>query len=344
MQAQRQEQEKNKLDACLAGWRERIPNFIKALLIFVLFVFVAAGLVTVWHKKSPELARFIGYLIGGGLLIFQVYISNRRVAAAEETAKSMQKTVELTEKGNIAERFKNAIEHLGNESASIRLGGIYALHHLAQEVEEYRKRVLEILCAHIRETTTQDGYKPRIILSTVLELPSIEIQSILRLLFVEDRYGKVYGKFVADLTSANLQGARLSNANLESARLPVANLQGAALDNANLESARLPRANLQEAVLAGANLQGAALSFTNLQEADLHSANLQGADLSFANFELTLLEDANLQGADLSMAKNLSVDQLLEAETLYKAQLPDKMQEEIKQQKPELLEKPEDKK
>ena len=89
----------------------------------------------------------LGYLIGGVLLIWQISVAGRRATAAEKTA-------ELTEKGNIAERFKNAIEHLGNDSASVRLGGVYALHHIAQEVEDYRKRVFEILCAHIRETTT----------------------------------------------------------------------------------------------------------------------------------------------------------------------------------------------
>ena len=55
----------------------------------------------------------------------QIFAFNRRAAAAEETAKAMQKTAELTERGNIAERFKNAIEHLGNDSASVRLGGAF---------------------------------------------------------------------------------------------------------------------------------------------------------------------------------------------------------------------------
>ena len=37
------------------------------------------------------------------------------------------------------------------------LGGIYMLHHIAQEVEDYRKRVFEILCAHIRGNNNTDG-------------------------------------------------------------------------------------------------------------------------------------------------------------------------------------------
>ena len=111
-------------------------------------------LIYLWNYVSPEFAKFVGYLIGGVLAVWQVVASNRRATAAEKTAESM-------EKGNVAERFKNAIEHLGHESVSVRLGGIYALHHIAQEEENYRKRVFEILCAHIRETTVDESYKQR---------------------------------------------------------------------------------------------------------------------------------------------------------------------------------------
>ena len=44
-----------------------------------------------------KLAEFLGYLIGGVLLIWQISVVGRRAAAAEETAKAMQKTAELTE-------------------------------------------------------------------------------------------------------------------------------------------------------------------------------------------------------------------------------------------------------
>ena len=78
-----------KLNACIKRWET--PIFI------ALFIFVVAILVVVWHYHSPEFAKFLGYLIGGGLLILQIFAFNRRAAAAEETAKAMQKTAELTE-------------------------------------------------------------------------------------------------------------------------------------------------------------------------------------------------------------------------------------------------------
>ena len=58
----------------------------------------------------------------------------------------------------------------------------YIISH--RNVPEYRERVFEILCAHIRETTTQVAYKSRII-EPIGEEPTIEIQSILNLLFVK---------------------------------------------------------------------------------------------------------------------------------------------------------------
>ncbi len=309
MQMQHQKEKKNRVDACLARWWESVPNFVKALLFLALIGVIASSLFCIWRKYGLELAKFTAYLIGGGFLIFQVYVSNRRVTAAEETVK-------LTEKGNIAERFKNAIEHLGNESVSIRLGGIYALHHLAQEVEEYRERVFEILCAHIRETTTQEEYELK------YKHPSIEIQSILKLLFAKDRDDKVYGEFSANLESTNLQLAILSRA--------------------KLKGIKLNNANLRNAMFWDANLEGSMFIFANLEKTSLVNANLQNAILLGADLREAYLREVDFQGANLIEVKNLQVEQLLLAKTLYKAILPDGMKEEIKRQKPELLEKPED--
>ena len=298
---------------------ERLNAYIERLgiPIFALFIFVVAILilVVVWHYNA-ELAKFLGYLIGGVLVIWQISVASRRAAAAEKTA-------ELTERGNIAERFKNAIEHLGNESAIAHLGGIYALHYIAQEVEDYRKRVFEILCAHIRETTTKDGYKT--LKQTSREYikrkqPTIQIQSILNLLFIEAKGREIYKEFRGDVKSANSCEANLQNADLSDA-----NLQDAILWRTNLQNADLQRAKLQNADLWRANLQN-----TDLWRADLQNAKLWG----------TNLQNADLRNVDLTDAKNLEVKQLLEVKTLYEAKLSDEMKEQIMQKKPELFDPP----
>jgi len=99
-----------------------------------------------------------------------------------------------------------------------------------------------------------------------------------------------------------LSMANLSYANLQGAKLARANLQGATLYGANLQEADLWQANLQEADLQYANLHLAHLN-ANLHLAHLRHANLQGVDLKDANLQGAILEDANVQGADLSDAK-----------------------------------------
>ncbi len=309
------------------------------------FAVLVIVLVIIWSLFGAELAKFIGYLIGGGLLVLQIYVSNRRATASEKTAEAMQTTTELTEKGNIDERFKNAIEHLGHESASTHLGGIYVLHHIAQEVDEYRERVFEILCAHIRETTAKDKYKKEMRESgqreptqSEREDPTIEIQSILNLLFVKTPSRKIYKRFKANLEGADLKGAELIGANLI----------GADLRKAKLQKAELRKANLQKAKLHNADLYWADLYEADLREADLREAKLNDADLQKAKLHKVDLRRAHL------IEINLQVEQLLKAKTLYKAkfsnkvvldekgQLEDGMEEIIRQRKPELLEKPDD--
>ena len=325
--------EKNKL---VGAW--------KGILIGMGVLAVIAGLIAL-HYRDPEIAKFVSYLLGGGLLLWQVWASSQRAKASEDTAKAMQQTADSTEKGNTAERFKNAIEHLGNESPSVRMGGIYALHHIAQDVEEYRKRVFEILCAHIRETTTQERYKPRKIQideknSKEFSEPSVEVESILKLLFCKLPQSKTYEGLCANLDHANLVRANLMVSNIQKASFFSVNLQDTYFFYSNLHNANFSFSDLRTANFSYANLQGAIFSETNLQDANFTNAKLQGAILFETNLQDANFTNANLQGAGLSGAKNLTAEQLSEAKILYKAKLPDGMEAEIRQHKPELFDEP----
>jgi hypothetical protein len=115
-----------------------------------------------------------------------------------------------------------------------------------------------------------------------------------------------------------LQGAYLYKANLQEANLVTANLQGTNLYKANLQGATLSGANLQGANLYKANLLGAHLEWANLKEVHLHGADLRAADLDGAN-----LQGATLSGASLQGARQLTVEQLRQADSLRGATLPD---------------------
>jgi hypothetical protein len=91
---------------------------------------------------------------------------------------------------------------------------------------------------------------------------------------------KIYNRFETSKVIFETKGETLYRADLSEA-----NLSGAKLSGANLYGADLSRANLSGADLSGANLSGADLSEANLSGADLYRANLSGADLKNTRFD-----------------------------------------------------------
>lgn len=136
-----------------------------------------------------------------------------------------------------------------------------------------------------------------------------------------------------DLRNAHLEGAFLIGSILKKADLKDASLIRADLRNADLEKARLYDANLRKADLKGANLKGA-----NLHNSNFESANLSSVKLDSANFSGANLLNAKLYNSDLRGAKNLTIEQLSQVETLFKAKLDTSLLDQLKKSYPDLLE------
>ena len=292
------------------------------------------------HTKNPIL-KFLGIGMGGVLLALQAMMSYRRAKALEDTAKAQAEAAKAqakateeqaranrnTEQGQRQERLKNAIEHLGHAADSVRLGGAYELFHLAEETKEWRQTILDILCAHIRQTTGESEYREK-----YKSKPSEEIQSLLTLLFVQDHevfkglHINLQGSW---LNGVNLNGARLEHAVLVGAYLQRAQLENSYLQKANLTEARLTLANLRKADLRRANfrkahLQGARLFDAQLQSACLHWVQMQGVELIGARMQGASLYQVQMQAADLCGARlQLAIlgDVKLQASLLGNAQL-----------------------
>ena len=62
-----------------------------------------------------------------------------------------RRTFELTEQGQVTDRFTKAIEQLGSDKLDVRLGGIYALERIARDSAKDHPTVMEVLTAFIRE-------------------------------------------------------------------------------------------------------------------------------------------------------------------------------------------------
>ena len=282
------------------------------LLIFLVGVFVVVmcfedlkrifKILGVSGNENPkyEVLKFLGIAMGGILVALQALMSYKRAKAMEDTAKAQADAAqaqaranENTEQGLRQERLKNAIEHLGHERDSVRLGGAYELFHLVEkDNKDLRKTAFDILCAHIRQTTGEKEYQ-----KNYKSKPSEEVQSLLRLLFVQEH--EVFKGLHIDLRESYLNGANLREARLQRAVLTGAHLEGASLIGAHLQEANLSKAHLRETSLGGAKLQKAELSMAHLEGAFLIRAHLQGADLLGTHLQGTFLYEASLQGAFL---------------------------------------------
>ena len=331
-----------------------LQNFLIVLLIVLAVVFVVVlfsksfetyvlKFLGLKNDAKYEALKFLGIGMGGVLVALQALMSYTRAKAMEKTAeaqadaakaqvdaaKEQAKATEEqakanlhTEKGQRQERLKNAIEHLGHNKESVRLGGAYELFHLAEEFEEMCEEVFDILCAHIRRTTSENEYR-----ETYRSKPSEEVQSLLNLLFVKTPevfkglYTDLSGTWLngSDLARARLEDASLDDAYLQEAYLVEARLQGALLDDAHLQStsfehaylqgASFDGAHLQGTILDNAHLQGASLIGVHLQEASLIETDLRGARSHRFHHELTQTTKELMEGSDFKKVIMRSIDQ-----------------------------------
>ena len=272
--------------------------FVVLLVIFLLVMFCKTSEEKVgqWLGLSGKnrILTFLGLGIGGILAALQVVAL---AGAVSEQARANQNT----EQGHRQERLKNAVEHLGHASDSVRLGGAYELIHLAIDTKNLRWTIWEMLCDHIRLTTSKKEYREK-----YKSKPSEEIQSLLNLLFV--RHYEIFKGMHIKLRESWLNGAEIIGARLHNADLREVRLQGARLAHAQFQGANLYRAQFQGANLYKAQFQGANLYEAHLQGADLREVQLQGAALGNVQLQGVDLREVQLQGAALSNVQLQGVD------------------------------------
>jgi hypothetical protein len=247
----------------------------------------------------------------GGTVIVGLAGFWANVRNTNKTTALALRTVELTEQGQVTDRYSKAIEQLSSDKLDVRVGGIYALERITRDSPRDHPTIMEVLAAFIRDHSREQwppaeygaepperATRPDVqAAATVIGRRTIQHDSQRINLADADLIG-------AHLARANLTGASLYRANLTGANLYRADLTGADLTGADLTGTRLNSANLFDGNLTGAYLTGADLTGTFLAGAYLTGAYLAGANLSStylddANLTNAVLDDANLTNANL---------------------------------------------
>ena len=164
-----------------------------------------------------------------------LYFTWRRIAAAE-------RTVQVSEEGQITERFTRAIDQLGatdengQKRLELRLGGIYALERIARDSEKDHWPIMEVLTAYVREhapwqensPSQQDQSQASKASSSEEDIsqqqgpqlpprPSTDIQAILTVLGRRTRWYRKGEEQRLDLPRTDIRRAYLHEAHLEGA-------------------------------------------------------------------------------------------------------------------------------
>ena len=119
---------------------------IAVAIAIVIYVFVAIDIsVSFWDffVKNSETIRNLalgwGALLAIGLALWRSMVAHMQAEAA-------QKQAEIAQGGLLADRYQRAVEMLGHDLDSLRIGGIHALVDLAREhPDEYQRRVVILL-------------------------------------------------------------------------------------------------------------------------------------------------------------------------------------------------------
>ena len=98
-----------------------------------------------------NMSLIIGGIVAIELALWRSLVGERQTAVAQRQAETAQRDL-------LNQQFQKGAEMLGSSVLSVRLGGIYALRHLAIEhPEQYHVQVMEQLCAYVRGANGVDG-------------------------------------------------------------------------------------------------------------------------------------------------------------------------------------------
>jgi hypothetical protein len=241
-----------------------------------------------------------------GLSQSQLELSQQSMTVAEQ---GQRRTLELTEQGQVTDRYTNAIGQLGSKKPDVRTGGIYALERIARDSARDRTTIIAVLVTFIREHSRErpeppDPLSPEVrnaLLPNVVPQvpesyrPAADLQAALNVVGRADLTGERLGilldesrLFGADFSAMNVAGGTFIRAKLAYAIFLHTKADFASFAHADLTYSFFLDAKLHGAWLVEAKLTGA--EFWN--ETDLTDADLTGADLTGVEFT-----DAKLTGA-----------------------------------------------
>jgi len=275
-----------------------------------------------------EKLKYIGAFIGGILLTVNAYFIYKRT-------NELNRSNNLTAKGQLDTRFKDAATLLAQGNTSAELSGIHALHQIAIEAsktkdqKDYVKVIKDILTAFIRDNSVIeykkddngkilcDKFHYFIVEKANNNKSKLVFQTIVDKLFKDDEC-EIYAKYPKDLSETVLIEMDFSDAKLQNVHFKGAQLQWIKFEGAQLQNVKFWNTQLQNA-----NFTNAEFTNVEFQAIQLQDAKFSNAELEKVEFYNVLLENAKFWYARLNNVKFILAQ--LENVNFYKAHNIDKV-------------------
>ncbi len=204
-----------------------------------------------------NLSFVLGGIVAIEIALWRSIVGERQTAVSQQLAETAQRDM-------LNQQFQKGAEMLGSDLLSVRLGGIYALRHLAVDhPEQFHVQCMEQLCAFIRGATGADGQSTAVIEESLVARDDIQ-EALNAITFCHDGNLAIEAErnYWLNLKGADLRGADLSMKNLS--RAPSSyelsttvyqqlatgrytDLRGAQMDEASLFLTILSRVDLSHA-------------------------------------------------------------------------------------------------
>ncbi len=288
-------------------------NFYYLLFAIVLFIIVLTfKYFNKWSEfffggqssKNPkgELLKIIVQVLGGIILISGAYYSFR-------IADSMYINNKLIEKGNIADRFRNAVHMLENKNSITCLSGIYALNNIAKENVEYREQVFNILVEFINnKTKSLPSWAEMPESERTVAQPSIEIKTILKILFSKE--DTLYRHFSAHFKDAKLYGGIFDDYNFSCCKFINVEFQNSSFNRTLFIKSEIFNSDFSFSVFPNTILTGSVIidnskfaccrfSWTSFTKSFIQGTDFSCSSMFNVFFEGALVNVCNFNGVEL---------------------------------------------
>lgn len=298
-----------------------------------------------WSGNSPttsrsEVFRNIGLVVVAIVaLAFGIW---RSYISYVQSVVSRQQ-IAILDRGQITDRYTEAVKMLGSEKMRERVGAVYALGRIASDsIERDHLPVMEVLCEFVRNNPHENlaiekrkryweldqkyrespessrGIRPDL---KPIKTPDLDtIFNVLENRSAEQLKFEKSQSYKLDFSNATLSvldikrvfsaNSRMRYISADYSRIMDSDFSNcdlcvAQLNNAAFSRSNFTNANLEDAILY--NAVGPHCSFirANFKRADLKNANLHNSDFLGANFE-----DANIENAYMADVKNLTQEQI----------------------------------